>query len=129
MSSRHGLRHLPEYQVWKDLRRRCNNPNYKKWHRYGGRGIKVCWRWRYFENFIADMGYRPSSKHTIERKDNNGDYNPSNCVWATQKDQQRNHSRNHWLTIGRETLILSDWVKRLGIASKTILKHYTPHHS
>lgn len=79
-----------EYWVWVAMRQRCNNPNMPTYKHYGGRGIKVCKRWDSYDNFIEDMGYRPSDKHSLDRIDVNGDYEPSNCRWATQLEQVMN---------------------------------------
>ena len=89
----HGLRDTPEYLAWADMRTRCLNPARTNYPNYGGRGIKVCRRWTKFENFIADMGRRPSPQHTVERQDVNGNYSPKNCIWLESHLQSRNQRR------------------------------------
>ncbi len=83
----------PEYRVWRSMRTRCENPRHHDYPYYGGRGITVCDRWWTFGNFIADMGLRPTPKHSIERVNNAGGYEPSNCRWVTRGEQSKNQRR------------------------------------
>lgn len=105
-----------EYNVWVGMRTRCNDPQQESYHNYGGRGIKVCKRWDDFSVFMVDMGLRPSSKHTIERIDNNKGYEPSNCRWATRAEQVRNSRRTILFTLDGTTACLKDWCKSLGVS-------------
>lgn len=87
----HGMRDTSEYRIWQGMKWRCLNPNYKPYPNYGGRGITVCDRWRdSFEAFLADMGPRPSKKHTLDRLDNDGNYEPGNVAWRTYAEQSQN---------------------------------------
>lgn len=92
-ATKHGLAKMRAYSSWQDMIRRCNNPNATGYGNYGGRGIMVCDRWLKLENFIEDMGERPK-RLTIERIDNNGNYEPGNCCWASYTDQLRNQRAN-----------------------------------
>lgn len=114
----HGQSYTQVYRVWAAMKDRCTNSRNVRWHRYGGRGVKVCKRWLAFANFLEDMGPRPDGT-TLERKKNNIGYRPSNCIWATSYDQSRNRSTTRWLTHGGETLCVSDWAKRFGMTRNT----------
>lgn len=116
----HGMSNTPEYRIWRAMLNRCQNPNAKCFHNYGERGIKVCERWQSFDNFIADMGRRPSPRHTIERVDNDDNYCPKNCIWATRKKQARNTRVNHILTLDGRTMCITDWSRETGINASTI---------
>src|SRR5215210_7372804 len=90
---KHGLRYTPEYKVWNNMHTRCRNPKFRYFKDYGGRGITVCERWKRLENFYADMGPRPTPTHSIDRIDVNGNYEPSNCRWATPTQQVLNRRK------------------------------------
>lgn len=124
----HGLSQSPEYKIWKKVVKRCYNSNDIGFKDYGARGIIVCDRWRHsFSNFYADMGQRPTSKHSIDRIDNNLGYSPENCRWATSKEQSRNRRANHLITYNEETLCLQDWAARIGIKHNALLLRIEKH--
>ncbi len=111
----------PEWRAWNGMLHRCYSKYGPSYARYGGRGIKVCARWRNsFENFLEDMGPRPSSKHSIDRKKNNRGYNPGNCRWATALEQQNNKSSNRHLSFRGRTQTLSLWAREAGLKASTI---------
>lgn len=116
----HGLSRSPEYRTWVNINYRCYNSNYTSYKNYGGRGIAVCDRWREpddkgFLNFLADMGKRPSKQHSIERENNNGNYEPGNCRWATRHEQNRNQRSNVNLTYNGKTQCIADWEKEFSL--------------
>lgn len=117
---RHGTSKTPEHKCWCAIRQRCQNPNDSAYSHYGGRGIRVCARWQVFENFLADMGLRPSPTHSIERLDVNGDYEPGNCLWAAPDIQARNKTTSLWINHNGERLHIKDWAVRTGIAYGTL---------
>ncbi len=117
----HGMSHTGEYHSYNGMIARCYNTNLKRYKDWGGRGISVCERWlESFENFYEDMGPKPSNGYTIERIDNNGNYTPENCIWATQKEQGRNQRTNVHITYNNITLTVSEWSEKLGIKAATI---------
>jgi hypothetical protein len=106
----------PEYRAWSGMIGRCYNVKNKKYPDYGGRGITVCQRWREsFEDFLSDIGVRPTGDYSIDRIEVNGNYEPNNCRWATLRQQARNKRTTVLLTLNGETLALSDWAERLGL--------------
>jgi hypothetical protein len=113
-SATHGMTKSSEYKTWAQMRKRCADPSDKSFANYGGRGIKVCERWAAFENFYADMGPRPSPKHTLDRRDNDGDYSPDNCRWATKTEQTRNRRNAITVTLRGQTKPLMVWCEELG---------------
>lgn len=118
----HRLSKTPEYSTWQNMITRCTNPNSNSYKNYGLKGIVVCDRWRNsFENFHADMGNKPSKKHSLDRFPNKtGNYEPSNCRWATRRQQDRNKTNNVLLEYKGETKCLSDWAECLNIRYVTL---------
>ena len=105
----------PLYRAYRDMINRCENKNRKAYPRYGGRGITVCARWRNsFEAFLVDMGPRPSAEHEIERKDNNGHYEPGNCRWATRLEQCNNRHNTRYIEYRGQRMSLHDAVRLAG---------------
>ena len=111
------------YRSWASMLQRCYRVTDTAYARYGGRGITVCERWRHsFENFLADMGEPPSPKHTLDRCENSGNYEPGNCRWATKKEQARNTRRNVRYEVDGISLTLPEWSERNGVPLVTIRK-------
>ena len=109
----HGEKGTPVYNSWMGMIQRCTNKKHEKYKHYGARGIKVCERWRKFENFFGDMGKRPKEK-TLDRLDVNGNYELSNCKWATHTEQHNNRTNNKRLTVDGETKTIAEWAEITG---------------
>jgi hypothetical protein len=118
----HGLSNTTEHVIWSGMRARCSNPKHTAYADYGGRGITVCERWNSFQNFLADMGPRPSKQHSIDRIDVDGPYSPQNCRWATPSEQAQNKGSNRLVTFNGETTTISEWSRRLGIGAQLLGK-------
>lgn len=115
----------PEYSAWIAMNGRCNQPRHQLFEYYGKRGIKVCARWNpklggTYEAFLADMGRRLSSDHSIDRIDTNGDYTPTNCRWATRTEQNNNTRANIWVECDGQRATLTEWCRRLGIGYDSV---------
>ncbi len=122
---KHGMSHKKEYNTWYAIKRRCYNKNNKAYPYYGGRGIEVCDRWlQSFDNFFLDMGFAPSNNHSIERINNDGNYEPINCMWATKKEQCNNRSNTIYVKHKGENRLLSEWAKLYSLSYKLVHKRY-----
>lgn len=121
---KHGLTGTPEHRAWCNMMGRCysTKPGDRSYALYQGAGVRACERWHTFENFLSDMGAKPSPKHSLDRFPNaGGNYEPGNCRWATPKEQARNwKTRNRILTYAGESMPLSAWAERLGVAREMI---------
>ena len=117
-----------EWRTWNSMIRRCIYPSMKSYPHYGGRGIKICQRWLdSFEDFLIDVGYAPSEKHSLDRIDNNGNYEPGNVRWATNSEQIKNSRRARIITFQGRAQNIMDWAQEVGINRQTIqmrLDHY-----
>lgn len=116
---KHGMSYDPTYRTWSGMKARCRNKKNPNYPQYGGRGITVCARWDSFENFLADMGRRPLGT-TIDRRDSDGNYEPSNCRWATHLEQMANKKTSVYVECFGKRLKLSDWAKETGLDKETI---------
>lgn len=117
----HGLTGVRAYRIWSQMKARCSQVSNKSYASYGGRGIKVCDRWMSFENFYADMG-APKEGLSLDRINNHGNYEPSNCRWATQSQQCRNKRDNRLISLNGETRCLNDWAEKAGIKQSTLAR-------
>lgn len=121
----HGMSQTSIYQIWIGVKKRCLDPRNENWLNYGGRGISVCERWMNFENFLTDMGEKPEGM-SLDRINNDGNYEPNNCRWATPKEQGRNKRNNHILEFNSESKPVSEWAEITGISRSLLsvrLKH------
>lgn len=122
LNKTHGKSKTAEYAVWRSMIARCENPRDKRFHRYGGRGISVCSRWRTsFPAFIEDVGERPAPGLSLDRINNDRNYEPSNVRWASRKEQMRNASINRLVTYRALTLPLVEVCELVGANYKTVL--------
>lgn len=115
----HGKSKTREFRIWTGMKVRCSNENDRAFPDYGGRGISVCSQWlgkNGFAQFLADMGECPPDKHSIERKDNDGNYEPGNCKWATREEQNSNTRRTRKVTHEGQTKTISQWAREFGIS-------------
>jgi hypothetical protein len=127
MWTRHGYKTAkktkPEYVSWSSMIQRCENVNHKSYTNYGGRGITVCKEWREdFNNFLADMGPKPTKKHSLERKNNDEGYNPQNCIWSLMSEQSRNKRNNVFLEVNGKLVLMGDYAKMCGITYQAASK-------
>lgn len=121
----HGMSETPEFRTWTDIQTRCHNENSTSYPNYGGRGIKVCGRWRQsFAAFLDDMGPRPEGTSIDRYPDNNGDYEPGNCRWADLREQARNRRTNVRTTINGQTKTLGEWAHLAGLRPPTVYRRY-----
>ncbi len=120
IGEKHGKSTTGEFFVWQGIWRRCGNPNDLSFKNYGGRGITVCNRWIRFSKFLEDVGERPSKEHSLDRIDNDGNYEPGNVRWVTRDVQVRNNRRNRWIVFNGQRKVLTDWANDLGINVYTL---------
>lgn len=120
-ATRHGMTKTPIYRIWSGMIKRCRNETDKDYPRYGARGITVCDRWLKFENFFADIPPRLSARHTLDRRDNNGNYEPTNVRWATPIEQQNNLRSNRRITFNGRTMNAAQWAREIGVNMNAFL--------
>lgn len=120
MNKTHGRSRTPEYRSWTEARQRCMNPEHAAFHDYGARGIRVCKRWDRFENFLEDMGLRPSPKHSLDRINVDGHYSPSNCRWATSTQQNSNKRKTRLVEFENELVTITQLARKLGLPKSSL---------
>lgn len=119
-SKKHGMCYTPEYNAWKAMKLRCNNPNNHNYYNYGARGISVCERWTEFESFMEDMGPRPSPDHSLERINNEEGYAPNNCRWAMKEEQAQNRRVTLKADVNGVRVAISKLARECGISPSTM---------
>lgn len=118
----HGKTDTRAYRIWCGMKKRCKSKKDPNYFIYTRRGIKVCERWEKFENFYEDMGDPPTEKHSIDRIDSDGNYEPSNCRWATWTQQNNNRKNNRLLTLRGQTKTTAEWARKTKINYQTLIK-------
>lgn len=118
----HGKTGTKIHRTWGMMRSRCANQKLASWKNYGARGIRVCKRWDRFENFYADMGEPPTANHSIERINNDGNYEPGNCRWATREEQNRNTRRTRFYEMNGVKKTPAEWAEAHGLPAKAVRK-------
>lgn len=123
----HGRCYTPEHKIWRDMKQRCYNPKEPAYKDYGARGITVCVRWHNsYLAFLEDMGSRPKGL-TLERKDNDGNYEPSNCKWETRSENNRNKRTNHIIEYGGKKQCVTAWAEERGIKTQSLFNRLNRH--
>lgn len=124
----HGLSKTKEFKVWQGIQQRCHNPDDTNFHKYGMKGISVCKRWRdSFMNFYSDMGQAPTKRHTLDRIESTGNYEPGNCRWATYEEQNNNRSCNVFIELNGESKTLPQWCRAYGLDARTVRSRIYEH--
>ena len=119
-TAKHGMTGTRAHTAWINMQERCLNPNHNSYHRYGGRGVKICQRWLdSFTNFHDDMGDPPKGM-SLDRIDVDGDYEPSNCRWATDEEQSNNRENNRYLEFGGKKQTIAQWAREVGMSREAL---------
>jgi len=117
---RHGMHRSPEWRSWMKMRGRCKDPNNNEFHRYGGSCVTICGAWDNFAQFYADMGSKPTPKHSIDRIDPDGNYEPKNCRWADAITQANNHRNSKKITFSGLTMTPAQWERHLNLPRQIV---------